>query len=143
MTRQHLIFITGLALTIPACTSQSLETTFNEQETDIADYAETAKFVACEFIRQTDADGNPQFNDDGSEVLVREATDTIIPAVTHNGGATRLTIIDGSGAPLSESGSATIYFAGYVFTSGPEWTDYVSADIDGTGTTWLLSTPLR
>ena len=61
--------------------------------------------------------------------------------MTHNGGATRLTIIDGEGSPLKDSGTATIYFAGYVFESGPNETDIAVTDIDGTGETWLLSTP--
>ena len=126
------------AIMAAACTSQSMETTFNNQEGDIADYAGSIRFTECEFIQDKE---NPEFNEDGSPKIVRSEIRTFSPTVTHNGGATRLTIIDGEGSPLKDSGTATIYFAGYVFESGPNETDIAVTDIDGTGETWLLSTP--
>ena len=136
--RIHIPAWLAAAIMAAACTSQSMETTFNNQEGDIADYAGSIRFTECEFIQDPQ---NPEYNEDGSPVLIRSEIRTYSPAVTHNGGATRLTIIDGDGTPLGSSGSATIYFAGYVFDSGPAETDITTADIDGTGETWLLSTP--
>lgn len=126
---------------IVSCTSQSLETTFNTQETKIADYAETVRFIECGFLQDTDDQGNPLYNNDGSPAISRVALDTIAPVITHNGGATRLTVVPGEGAPLSETGSATLYFAGYVFQSGPAWTDFTYTSLDGSDETWLMSTP--
>lgn len=144
MKTAHIVWLVqaaaaAAALTMAsACTSQSLESTFNSQEEAIADYAGGIQFTECEFIQDPQ---NPEYNEDGSPVLIRSEIRTYSPAVTRNGGATRLTIIDGDGTPLGSSGSATIYFAGYVFDSGPAETDITTADIDGTGETWLLSTP--
>lgn len=136
----HIIYMSG-AFLLAGCAGQSLETSYNSQEEDIADYAGSARFTECEFIQDTDAEGNPEFNEDGSPVIVKSEVGTITPVVTHNGGATRLTIIDGEGQPLTETGSVSVYFAGYIFESGPETTEIALTDIDGTGSTWLLSTP--
>ena len=105
----HIIYMSG-AFLLAGCAGQSLETTYNSQEEDIADYAGSARFTECEFIQDTDAEGNPEFNEDGSPVIVKSEVGTITPVVTHNGGATRLTIIVGEGQPLTETGSVSEYF---------------------------------
>lgn len=118
-----------------ACANQSLETHFNDQEEDIADYASAARFVQCEFIQSVDDEGNIHYT--------KETVDTIAPRITHMEMSTRLTIVSGAGTPLSESGTATVYYAGYVFDSGPEWADFTRINLDGTGLVWLISTPYK
>ena len=76
-----------------ACANQSLETHFNDQEEDIADYASAARFVQCEFIQSVDDEGNIHYT--------KETVDTIAPRITHMEMSTRLTIVSGSGTPFS------------------------------------------
>ncbi len=121
-----------------SCTSQSLKTTFNNQNTKIDTYATSVQFLERELgINSTvDSDG-----DIISQNYVLETVDTIIPRVTHNKGAVRLTIVEGSGEDLGANGSATFYFAGYVFSNGPSSVQMLYIGLDGTEESWVFSTP--
>ncbi len=130
--------LTAVAPTLVcSCTKQSLETTFNNQETKIDTYAESVSFIVRE-LTLTLTDGG-----DGNYSM--ENVDTITPRTTRNGGAVRLSIIEGDGPQLSSKGTATVHYAGYVFSSGPTTvqTSYLTiADSTGVNhSSWLFSTP--
>ncbi len=131
------------ALCLAACSSQSLETSFNSQETKIDTYAESVEFIECELTVGTTTD------DEGNEVSTGNYTmakvDTIAPRTTRNDGVVRLTMVEGTGDQLSSKGSVTFHYAGYVFSSGPSTVQmaYISlTDDDGqVNSSWLFSTP--
>ncbi|MDE5889588.1 MAG: FKBP-type peptidyl-prolyl cis-trans isomerase [Bacteroidales bacterium] len=89
-----------------SCTTQSLETTFTSQDTRIDSYIE--KIV----LDLVDVEGNPILDENGNKI-------TLKPEVVTRNGCHRVIINDGKGDGLSTEGSATIYYAGYVFTTGP------------------------
>ena len=124
-----------------SCSNQSLETTFNNQETKIADYASGVVFSRCTLGQTEDDSGNPMFDDEGNPVFGRTVEESFTPQSVQNGGATRLTIVPGEGTPLTSSGSASVYYAGYVFTSGPSAADITDISLEGRDATWLASTP--
>ncbi len=136
-TRTAAVFAIAAAVLLCSCTKQSLETTFNNQETKIDTYAEDVRFIVRELTLTVTEGGNGNYS--------MESVDTIAPRVTRNGGATRLSIIEGDGPQLSSKGTATFHYAGYVFSSGPSTiqTSYLTVS-DTTGvahTDWLFSTP--
>ncbi len=126
-----------ITILICSCTKQSLETTFNNQETKIDTYAEDVRFIVRELTLTATEGGNGNYS--------MQSVDTIAPRVTRNGGVTRLSIIEGDGPQLSSKGTVTFHYAGYVFTSGPSTiqTSYLTvSDTSGIAHTgWLFSTP--
>ncbi len=141
--RQTVLCVAVLsAAAISACSNQSLETTYNSQETKIDTYAEAVQFIERE-ITST-------FTYDSDSVVTgisysAASVDTITPRVTRNGGAVRITVIEGEGDQLESGGTVTFYYAGYVFSSGPTSIQimYVNTeDDDGEDrSSWLFSTP--
>ncbi len=121
-------------LALASCTAQSLQTTYNNQETKIDTYADAVNFIECE-LTVNSSTGN----------YAMEKIDTIAPRITRNGGATRLTVIEGDGDQLTSNGSVTFRFAGYVFTSGPSTIQMAYLTITGSDglsdSSWLFSTP--
>ncbi len=135
--RTMAVLVAVAAILICSCTKQSLETTFNNQETKIDTYADEVMFIVRELTLTVTEGGDGNYS--------MQNVDTIAPRVTRNGGVTRLSIIEGDGPQLGSKGSATLHYAGYVFTSGPSTiqTSYLTIS-DTTGvshTDWLFSTP--
>ncbi|MCM1501551.1 MAG: FKBP-type peptidyl-prolyl cis-trans isomerase [Bacteroidales bacterium] len=89
---------------LSACTAQSLETTYTSQDSRIDSYIEKLT------LRLEDAEGNPILDENGKPITVK-------PEVVTNKGCHRVIIKEGDGDGLSASGSATIYYAGYIFTT--------------------------
>ncbi len=131
------------ALILAACSSQSLETSFNNQTTKIDTYAESVSFIECELAlaTTTDSEGNTV----NTENYTMTRVDTIAPRITRNDDVTRLTIIEGEGDQLQSKGSVTFHYAGYVFTTGPTSVQMVfltMTDDEGqVNSSWLFSTP--
>ncbi len=76
-----------LTAVLAACTSESLKTTFAQQETWIENYVTSKK--------NANADAR----------------------VETNGGSTRLVLVEGEGDELSPTGTVSFYYAGYVVKS--------------------------
>ncbi|MCD8208044.1 MAG: FKBP-type peptidyl-prolyl cis-trans isomerase [Bacteroidales bacterium] len=130
-------FATVVVIIICSCTKQSLETTFNNQDTKIDTYAESVNFYVRELTLTATDDGDGNYS--------MQTTDTIVPRVTRNGGVTRLSIIEGDGPQLTSKGTVNFHYAGFVFSSGPtsiQLSYLTIADTTGTEhTSWLFSTP--
>lgn len=84
--KNRLILSTAIiCLTFTSCIKEKLEVIYNQQEDKINSYIESA------------LEKNPDYT------------------VTNNNGSNRLTIIPGSGESLSQDGTVSFYYAGYVF----------------------------
>ncbi len=122
---------------ICSCTKQSLETSFNNQQTKIDSYAEAVTFIVRELTLSDSDDGNGSYS--------MQNVDTIVPRITRNKGATRLSIIEGDGPQLSSKGSVNFHYAGYAFSSGPSTVQASYLTITGEDgverTSWIFSTP--
>lgn len=128
------IHVTATAMLIfSACTSQSLETTFTSQDTRIDSYIENITLTL------TDPDGNPMTDEDGNTI-------TVTPEVVTSNGCHRVIINEGNGDALTSKGSATIYYAGYVFTTSPSTLFGTNHEETATAAGWSEETdfsPLR
>ncbi len=111
--------------------SQSLELSFNNQDTKITDYAEKVKFTKCTLSTELGEDGKVSIVRIVPDNPEKEDSVAFSPTVSRQNGAVRMTIIKGQGEPLSETGTATIYYAGYVFTSGPSAMDFARGTFNG------------
>ncbi len=134
MNRYTLLIISALLILV-SC-NQSLQTTFNSQETKINTSANSVAFSELEQTSKTP----------GSTIsYTTSPVDTITPRQTLNEGATRLTFVEGDGDQLGENGTVTFYYAGYVFTTGPTKVSMMHLtmeDSDGVShTSWLCSPP--
>lgn len=88
------LFVILAAAAASACSRQSLETAWADQEESIDS-----------FIQSLPAEGNP---DDPDALFVRD--------VIYNGGSSRVIMRDGSGPALENGGTVSFYYTGYVFT---------------------------
>lgn len=106
MISKKTCIIAAILLSAISCTTQSLETTFNSQDSKIDSYIEKIT------LKVVDGEGNPVLDDDGKETIIK-------PEVVTRKGCHRVIINDGHGDGLSPNGKAVIYYAGYIFTTGP------------------------
>ncbi|MCD8313500.1 MAG: FKBP-type peptidyl-prolyl cis-trans isomerase [Bacteroidales bacterium] len=131
------------AIALASCTSQSLETTYNNQLTKIDTYADGVSFIECELTVGTTTDEDGEIVSTGNYVM--EKVDTITPRVTRNGEVVRITMVEGDGDQLGSKGKCTFHYAGYVFSSGPttvQMAYLTMTDQNGDlASSWLFSTP--
>jgi len=86
--KARMIMALCLLLGICACTKSSIESTYNTQEVNIDSYVE--KYLSS-------------------------SPDT---RVVYNESVVRMVLTEGEGAELDKEGSATVYYAGYIFNNG-------------------------
>lgn len=98
--------IISATIVLSACSASSLENTYNSQESRIDSY------LSGLVLTVLDEDGNPVLDEQGKPVTRK-------PEIIHNNGSNRAVIKDGQGEELSSNGSATIYYAGYIFENQP------------------------
>ena len=110
--KNNILVLLTLCMTVGACVKIKLEETYSKQETQIDTYLSKNNTAERE-IEVTETD--PDTGETVTKIVKR--TDSL--RIEYNKGAARLVRVEGTGEPLSETGSVSFYYAGYTFTGNP------------------------
>lgn len=110
--KNNILIMLILCTMASACVKEKIEETYSKQETRIDDYLTKNQTMQRDSIATVT---DPETGETIEKVV--QWTDTL--RIEYNNGSARLVKEEGDGEALTENGSVSFYYAGYLFSGSP------------------------